>query len=571
MNLLKALAQKLTSLSDKQVQISIIPEPNNNDDPLVGSKGLIIDPFYEMNNSNANGVKTRTNRLSNKLLRDMSQRDWLVASILRTRCDTIASFANYSNDPLKPSYHFVRKDGTDPTAEDEKLFQLMADFLENVGFEDNVPHLDRQNLGDFFRQATRDALVYGYVPVEKIFTRSGGIHRFRARPADSFYFTDNKLSRAQIDSVINNARKQLLTINRFAVDNIDINQVQNDSYHYCQISQDGQVIAAFGESDLIWKNFGFQSGSDSVGYPVSHLEQAVKLITAHMNIDNYNEKIFTNGYAAKGILHLKGQVNQESLIQFRRQFHDSISSTENNWRTPIVSGMDEIQFVSLAPSSKDMEYMTYNKMIAMNLCSIFSINPEELGLEAISGQQRSASNSENTEFKIEHSKERGLEPLLKFFEDLLNNDIIASINKDFSKDYKLEFFLSEDSPASFAALLQAEMTTNSTYNDILRKSGKRTITHPIANLPLCQNFWQIVEKNMTRGEIREVFLGDKGASENPALQYIPGDPIFLQWQQFQAQQKQIQDQKEASTQMPQSAESDPSTPQESPESPPPQQ
>jgi len=37
---------------------------------------------------------------------------------------------------------------------------------------------------------------------------------------------------------------------------------------------------------------------------------------------------------------------------------------------------------------------------------------------------------------------------------------------------------------------------------------------------------------MTRGEIREFFLGDKGASKRPELQYIPADPAFLQWNQM---------------------------------------
>ena len=54
----------------------------------------------------------------------------------------------------------------------------------------------------------------------------------------------------------------------------------------------------------------------------------------------------------------------------------------------------------------------------------------------------------------------------------------------------------------------------------------------VADLPLNQTFWNLVERNMTRGEIREIFLGDKGAKDRKELQYIPGDPAFLQWQQM---------------------------------------
>jgi hypothetical protein len=36
---------------------------------------------------------------------------------------------------------------------------------------------------------------------------------------------------------------------------------------------------------------------------------------------------------------------------------------------------------------------------------------------------------------------------------------------------------------------------------------------------------------MTKGEIRETFFGDKGASQRRELQYIPGDTSFMSWQQ----------------------------------------
>lgn len=542
MNLFKSLRQKIQNIAQKDIYITTIPDVKE-EEVNIGGKAIIVDPYFEYSSSNA-GIKLKQSRISNTLLRITSQRDWLVSCILRSRCDSISLFANYSNDPLKPSYHFIRKDGQNITPEDEKEFLIMASYLENVGFTNNIPFYDKQNLQEFFKQIVRDILIYGYCCVEKVYTRDGSIHRFRARSADSFYLIDNKMSKEQIDNIIQQSNNKTINRLKYSQENEEVVLLKNNTYKYCQISNDNTILAVFDDEDLIWKNFGYQSGIDSVGYPISHLEEALKLITTHLNVETYNEKIFTNGYASKGILHLKGQVNQEQLIQFRRQFHESISGSDNNWRTPIVAGMDDIQFVSLAPASKDMEYISYNRTIALNLCSVFAINPEEIGLDALSGQTSSPSSSENTEFKIEHSRERGIKPILQFLEDLLNNDIIATINKNFASKYKLEFFLSDDSPASFAALLQAEMTTNSTYNDILRKSGKKIIDHPIADIPLCQNFWQVIEKNLTRGEIREIFLGDKGASKNPCLQYIPGDPMFLQWQQFQHQLKQYEDQKQ---------------------------
>jgi hypothetical protein len=67
-------------------------------------------------------------------------------------------------------------------------------------------------------------------------------------------------------------------------------------------------------------------------------------------------------------------------------------------------------------------------------------------------------------------------------------------------------------------------------NDLLKNEDRKPIDHPIADLPLNQAFWGLVDKMMTKGEQREVFLGDKGATERDELKYLPGDPMFLQFQ-----------------------------------------
>jgi hypothetical protein len=60
-----------------------------------------------------------------------------------------------------------------------------------------------------------------------------------------------------------------------------------------------------------------------------------------------------------------------------------------------------------------------------------------------------------------------------------------------------------------------------------------------------QAFWALVEKNYTRGEIREIFFGDKDAAKRRELQYIPGDPAFMSWQQTILAIDQAKEQKEA--------------------------
>jgi hypothetical protein len=138
----------------------------------------------------------------------------------------------------------------------------------------------------------------------------------------------------------------------------------------------------------------------------------------------------------------------------------------------------------------------------------------------------------NNEYKIAYSRERGLIPLLMYVEDLINGDIIPAVDKSFGHKYKFVFTgYTDETPQTEIAQMQAEMTVYKSMNDLLQQSQKDKIGEKIADVPLNQAFWALVEKNMTRGEIREKFFGDKGASQRRELQYIPGDQAFLAWAQ----------------------------------------
>jgi phage portal protein BeeE len=187
-------------------------------------------------------------------------------------------------------------------------------------------------------------------------------------------------------------------------------------------------LAVFGDEDLVFKLANPQNFADSNGYCISVVEQAIIMISNHMNIETYNSNFFSHGYAARGILHLKGTVTQNALAAFKRQFYNTISGTQNAWRTPIVAGLDDVQWVPMSGSAKEMEYLNYNSHIMRAICTQFQIDPIELGLDFLtSANGRAASNAkESGQFKITYSRERGLLPLMIMIEDMINNDIMCA-------------------------------------------------------------------------------------------------------------------------------------------------
>jgi hypothetical protein len=201
-----------------------------------------------------------------------------------------------------------------------------------------------------------------------------------------------------------------------------------------------------------------------------------------------------------------------------------------------------------------MEYINFNNHLLRIICSQFQIDPVELGLDyLVSASGRAPMQQANNEYKIEYSRERGLYPILMFIEDMVNSDILPALDKELALRYKFIFTgYTDESPQTEIAQMQAEMTVFKTMNDLLVQAQKKKIKEPAADLPLNQSFWALVEKNYTRGEIREKFFGDKGASTRKELQYIPGDQAYLAWAQllsaFEQQKMQRKDAKEQQAQ-----------------------
>lgn len=524
-----------------------VKEEGHDASAQIGRKAVIDDPYFDLIGTQVN-YKFKLTRISNKTLKEVSVRDWLVSAIIQCRIDTLLRFSRVEHRKTEMGFRVVKKDGNAHYSEQElQEIAAVEDFIYHCGRKEGTPGDDRMLFGEFLKLVGRDALTFGHIAVEKVKTRAGGLHRFRPIPAESTYLVNKSLSKKQV----NNEAIKSYQMNRPKSDNDPkadqvVNEVENDFVKYVQISYDNRPLATFGDEDLIFKIFNPQNFADSMGYGYSPLELAIINITNHLNVENYNANFFTHGYAARGVLHLKGTVTQQQLMNFRRTFYNSISGQQNAWRTPIVAGLEQVEWVPMSASAKEMEYINFNNHLMRILCSQFQIDPVELGLDyLISATGRAPMQQANNEYKIVYSRERGLVPLLMFVEDVMNGDVLPAIDKDLADKYKFVFTgYTDETPQTEIAQMQAEMTVWKSMNDLLIQAQKDKIKEPVGDLPMNQAFWVLVEKNYTRGEIREKFFGDKGASERRELQYIPGDQAFLAWQQLLVAMDQAKDQKE---------------------------
>lgn len=520
------------------------PERPNEEKKI--ARQFIDDPYFDMVSNNYN-YKTKLSRITNRTLKEVSLRDWLISSIIQCRVDTAARFSRPEHRRHEMGFRFMKRDQhADYSDKERDEIAMLEDFVYHCGRREGVPTEDKILFGEFLKLTIRDALTFGHVTVEKVKTRAGGLHRFRPRPAESIYLINKRLPKATVqrDTKVTKELYGPQSDNDPATVQ-EVNTPEHEFEKYVQVSYDNRPLATFGDEDLIFKLFNPQNFIDSRGYCFSPLELAIITVRSHLDVENYNINFFTHGYASKGILHLKGTVTNQQLANFRRSFYNSITGQQNAWRTPIVAGLDEVQWVPISASAKEMEYINFNNHLMRILCTQFQIDPMELGLDyLVSSNGRSNIQAASSEYKVNYSRERGLLPILTFIEDMINCDVLPALDKELATKYKFCFTgYTDETPQTEIAQLQAEVSVYKSMNEVLRQTQKGPIPHKIADLPLSAAFWALVEKNYTRGEIREMFLDDKGATERKELQYIPGDPSFMAWQQFLASLENVKEQK----------------------------
>ena len=514
----------------------------------IGRKAIIEDPFYS--GYNQQGIfKTKNTRLSNKMLQELSLRDWLVSSIIMARISTLLTFSRPVKDKFGTGYRFIKREGHDKEYTKDEILkvQQLEDFVYNCGRTDRLSPEDKMLFGEFLAKTARDILTIGPISLEKIFTKGGALHNFRPVPSSNVFKIDDRQSKNSIEQYFDSFKNLVAPKEGTNDPRLEqkINEVDVSWVRYVQVDNQMRPLAAFGHEDMIYSHFCPQNFMDNNGYSYSVLELALANILKHIKVTNYNSNYFTHGYAARGLLHLKGTVTQSQLKTFKQNFYNEINGSELAWHTPIIAGLDDVQWIPMTGSAKDMEYIQYSNTIMRSICTQFQIDPVEVGLDyLVSATGKSPGQQANTQFKIEYSRERGLQPLIMFYEDIINEHIIPALDPDLAAKYKFEFVgYTDETPQTKIALMQSEMTIYSTMNDLLHEARKKTIDTPIANLPMNASFWTMADKLLTKGEQREIFLGDKDASKRPELQFFPGDPLFIQWCTFLDQQIQQKDQK----------------------------
>ncbi len=91
-------------------------------------------------------------------------------------------------------------------------------------------------------------------------------------------------------------------------------------------------------------------------------------------------------------------------------------------------------FTQFGEASNEVMFAKWMTFLASIICAIYGIAPEEINFESFTNGASSLSGSD-TEEKLVNSKDKGLRPLLSYFESVMTEYVIG----EFSDKYEFEF------------------------------------------------------------------------------------------------------------------------------------
>jgi len=370
-------------------------------------RALFHDPYSVMD---WGGWRERPSILTYETLRQMAQKNTVIAACVQVRVNQVAQFARPQQGRYDKGYKIVLRDRRDKRRSMSKIEAAMAAeierSLETTGMllPQEKPS-DRDSFKDFIKKAVRDIIIYDQWCWEKIRDRIGRPSRFIALPSET-------IRPAVAD-----------------IEHSDPAEMRNRVSHV-QVYED-TVIAEFSPDDIAWCIMNPRSDIRANGFGFSPLEQLTNIITAWLYGLEYNTRFFTQGSAVKGILNVKGAIPDRQLKAFRRMWYSMVSGVANSWRTPILNS-DDIQWVNMHSTNREMEFSAWMDWLTKLTTAVLGMDPMEINfIFGNTGVTSGLNQSRPNEQEVMESKDKGLRPLMEHISDTINQHWIWEINPDF--------------------------------------------------------------------------------------------------------------------------------------------
>lgn len=378
--------------------------------------------FFDPNDlaGNGKGFKDSKGVLSFSTLRRMGD-IYIIRAIVNTRIEQVQNFLHFSEDEQKEGYTIRRKKSLfkeekedELSNEDKRKIENIVKFLENGGWNEKWDNLD--SFQEFVRKITFDSLTLDQLAFEVVRSRDWELKKFRAIDASLIRFLDT----------VDPRQREAFEGYRF----------KGYLPRYCMVWDDMIIRNPMTKEPILyypWElGFGIRNKTSNIrknGYGTSELETLVEIITWILWGMSYNGLFFKQGSQPKGFINVKNaNISPSTLNEFRQAWMQTMRGVENSHRVPVINGID-LEWIDLQKGNRDMEFNDWLKFLVIMSCSVYRIDPTELGFQF--KDQAQIFGQDGQKARLQHSREKGLKPILIFLENVITKYIISELDEDF--------------------------------------------------------------------------------------------------------------------------------------------
>lgn len=337
-------------------------------------------------------------------LRSLVEQTPILASVVMTRVRQLARFTQPSEDggPGFEIRHVERQHKLTP--EERESTQLLSQFFRNCGWEFNPRQrkkMKRDNFSQFISKSIRDTLSMDASPIETEMKRN------KALGIDGFYAVDGATVRLCTDEGYDG----------------------DDQIFALQVVQ-GRLATAYNYDQLIYEVRNPRADVRLGGYGLGEPELMIRVVTGFLNALTYNIKGFDENAIPKGMLHLSGNYSNEDLSAFKRYWNAMVKGINNSWSLPVMVSSDQeskASFERFGIEFNEMYFAKWMTFLGSIICAIYGMDPAEINFESFSANKSSLSGND-TEERLASSQDKGLRPLMAFYEATLSDFIVSGFD-----------------------------------------------------------------------------------------------------------------------------------------------
>jgi hypothetical protein len=388
-------------------------------------------------------------------LRQMVDQTPVLNAVILTRIRQMSAFCRPQEQEDQLGFQIRHMDKShELTPDEEESTKLLTRFIQNSGWEFKPrarQRLKRDAFPHLMAKLVRDTLTMDAAPIETEMKRD------RALGVDGLYAVDG-------------ATIRLCTEHGYD---------GNDEVFALQVVQ-GRTRTAYTYNDLIYVPRNPRTDVRLAGYGLGEPELLIRTVTGYLNAMTYNIKGFDENAIPRGMLHISGDYDANDLVAFKRHWNAMVKGINNAWSLPLMVSKDQeskASFERFGVEFNEMYFAKWMSFLTSIICAIYSIDPSEINFESFSSSGRSSLSGDDTVEKIAASKDKGLRPLMGYFESMLSDYVIS----EFGDKYVFRFVGLDQEDAS-RKWEKAKLA--STWGELRAEIGQKATNTPLDDAPL---------------------------------------------------------------------------------------